>query len=152
MNWKIAKTVHNVTIRYNNSSELKGNIFISAEEGQGSSKTEQILNVLNGEGLFFPFVILGEQDVMLINKDHILSLSPEESVLPDEALMKTNVTIELKSGGRIRGVFFINYPEGSRRVQDFLNLSGRFFPVYAGGSFMAVNKDYVINVTDEGHA
>ncbi len=89
---------------------------------------------------------------MLLNKDQILTLSPEEQIDSEPTAKKSAVTVEFKNGKKLKGIIEISQPESRQRVQDFLNLSGRFFAVYNEHSFTAVNKDYVINVVDEGMA
>lgn len=154
MPWEVPKENVRVTITLTNSSTIKGEMFLNRGEIPKSNLNE-LLEELNTDSLFFPFLVLGDEEIMLINKKQLMyvHMEPEEEQEEDLAdIKKSLVRIDIKNGNNIKGTVEINFPKGKRRVQDFLNLTDRFFALRGDDWDYIVNKNHVLNVTDLGES
>ena len=131
---------------------LSGDFFVSAVSPSGPGP-ERILDLLNGEKRFLPFMLEGEE-VVLIRRRAILTVVPEkDDTLPAESLYrKISASIQLDTGDTIHGHVFTDMPESHSRLSDFFNHCGEFFFFRAGRRPHLVNSRRILSIRQRERA
>lgn len=125
---------------------------------QAATRTggERPSDLLNGPNSFLP-ASDSENRVVFMNRDAVLSLSVDaesefggehagaEDLAPQYAI-STQVEILMDNGSSIRGKLRYLMPEGSRRLQDLLNLPYQFLTLRDGKQAHLINKRHILRI------
>jgi hypothetical protein len=123
---------------------------------EGHPGPERPSDLLNHAAPFLP--AMERKQVVFLNLDavHVITVEAElefgtlDMMWLDAALQQRThqrVQVGMQGGAVVRGELTYLMPEGSRRVQDFLNAAPRFFALRDGNVARFVNRQHVVWLT-----
>lgn len=130
-------------------------LFLS-ECAQNHSGVERPSDLLNGPSAFLP--VAGPDGRMIfVNRDELLAVSVRSEdefagavemavALSSEQAASSQVDVTMEDGSRFRGSVSYLMPEGSRRLQDFLNQGERFLLLRDGDTVRLLNKSRILQI------
>lgn len=130
-------------------------LFLS-EQTATRAGGERPSDLLNGPCSFLP-VSDSEDHVVFVNRQAVLSLSVDaesefggqhagaEDLAPEQAI-STKVQILMDNGASLTGSLRYLMPEGSRRLQDLLNLPLQFLTLRDGERAHLINKSHILRI------
>ncbi len=125
-----------------------GYLFLTEAPFQ-SGRAEDVIQVLNDERAFLPFVPDGATgSAMALNKDHILMVQVESlgASLGDPEGESGDRTLLLSDGTRVSGDICIDTPPHASRLVDKLNLAERFLVLRTPSGYAFVHGRHIIHV------
>ena len=120
--------------------------FAGAHEG-----SERLVDLLNGEGEFFPAFDVEAKQMSFVNRSSLalvwvdagLDAEPAEQVtIPTEH----EVELSLLDGGSLRGLVTYVLPPDRARLIDYLNDPSPYFRVHQGARVALVHKRHVARI------
>jgi hypothetical protein len=141
-------------ILLSDNRRLRGRLFLSI---LSSSKLghSSVLDSLNEPQKFFPFLLEESNQVEIINKDVVVSVTVDIKLDQDEGtdILNANLwieEIELKCSPymNLRGNVVLDLPPNKARVLDFFNLTTAFFALQDGEKHHIINKRYVTSIKE----
>lgn len=128
-----------------------------AESAGTHAGSERPSDLMNGDQVFFPATDLQGSTVFL-RRDAVMVLTvaaahergdDPDAVRPlaSEEATQIRLDVLLEDGTSLRGELRFLMPEGKRRLQDFLNLSDRFFLLEDGERIHLINKERIVRLT-----
>jgi hypothetical protein len=126
-----------------------------AERAARHSGRERPSDLLNGDGRFFPVTVPADGQVRLVRRKSVVwaavDREHEEDAQAGSQLVSADdpesavarVTIQFEDGSRAAGDLCWVLPQGRRRVSDFLDAAGTFFPLSEGSSVRLVNRERI---------
>lgn len=147
---------HGVEVVLNNSTVLKGRVFLHsvAERHAGP---ERVDDVLNSGARFFPLRVQENgQRTLLINKERVLFVKvpqePEGVQIGELGVSSwaVQVSLDMMQGAPLQGVVYLSRPPGRDRTLDGLNGGEDFLCLVQDGAFLYVNLRNVVLVRERG--
>ena len=132
---------------------LVGYLFLTETPFQ-SGRPEDVIQILNDERRFLPFIADGPTTSPLaLNKDHVVCVHVESRPAATLATPLGHVdaegsdrTLLLSDGTRIAGDLCIDTPPHASRLLDKLNLAERFLALRTTGGYAFVNCRHIVHV------
>lgn len=139
-----------VRIHLSDGSDLSGTIFLLPDPSRPLGTTS-VESILDGPRDFIA-IGLDRGGSQLISRHAIRTVElaesgPGSSELDLGTASLDVVTLRLDSGQEISGVLRAVAPEGSRRMSDVFNRSGRFIGLGVGNQFVLVAKKRIVRVS-----
>jgi hypothetical protein len=121
---------------------VRADVFLS-EYGPGHEGPERISDLLLGGDDLLPAMV--EDHVLLVGCASLLFVRVDESEVgtggvPREGTVEIPVDVTLDDGSRHVGAFRAAGPPGRSRLQDYLNGSPRFVPLFAASRVTWLNR------------
>jgi hypothetical protein len=145
---KIVKNQRWVEFTLADDSVVKGVVFLSLYEAHRPGP-QRVGELLNGQDTFLP--IKTGDGTLHLNIDNIIEARTSEEEELHELMMlgrKYRVEIITLGGKKIAGDVFVDLPQESSRVSDFLNQPRRFFPLIASGGVIYVARRFILSAKD----
>lgn len=127
-------------LRYFDERPLFGRIFLPAwaQHHDGPMRPEEWINQTNQ---FFPFLQDGSKRARILNKRHVVALS---IALEDKQKVGIARRVAVECGSmRVDGVVYIDMPEHSSRLLDWINRPELFLVVHDGNRQHIVQKSRI---------
>lgn len=128
---------------------LTGRVFLPAMASRhpGQPRPDEWINQPSG---FFPFLIDGEENALILNKATVAALSfsatPELSV---DRNMGFTAAVEVTwAGGQVEGLLLIDMPAERTRVLDYLNHTGQFIPLWTSQTYYLIRRDCITGIVE----
>lgn len=135
-----------VRIQLPNTDVLDGFLSVSPCSAiyEGS---ETLFELLNAPQRVLPFIVAGDESVMLITRQHLdwveaAAHADPELVSPRPYLVTLEevVAVEWLDGTRLEGRLPMELPNGANRASNYMNNDDDFFPLVMESRTMLVNK------------
>jgi hypothetical protein len=113
-------------IHYFDERALTGRLFLPAfaERHEGPMRVEEWINK---PGLFFPFLVDGEERARILNKRYVIVLSLRDENNLEIEFVGSARKVQIECGTlRIAGTAYIDMPEHQQRILDWVNKSDPF--------------------------
>lgn len=128
---------------------VNGEVFL-AEYALDHAGPERVSDLLGGPDDFFP-VIGSDERVRIVARQAIRwarvprgGIAAEEEPPPDATSIA--VRVKLDDGRELAGTFLFLAPPGRTRLQDYLNDSGRFLPLFTEQSVVLIARAHLTSV------
>jgi hypothetical protein len=143
MNLKLRIQKRQAEIKFADGHSICGHFFISPPP-KGSSRSENVIKLLNDDRSYIPFEI-AEDEISLLQKESIMMVRMAISEMPRDLpyLSRTSTKIFLLSGEILEGHVFIDLPKTHTRLSDFLNFSKKYFFIGVDEQDFIINTKYV---------
>jgi hypothetical protein len=147
---KVVKFRQRATILFSTQGSLDVNLFLSYQ-AESHAGQETILDLLNSERAFIPAEDLLTNEILLIGKTRIVSVTLYERNEAGEnpGFIELPVILELLNGEMVEGSFFTDLPEGRKRLSDYLDLTEQFICLRKGEDDLIVNKSFILSVKEK---
>ncbi|MDF1562151.1 MAG: hypothetical protein P1V51_03860 [Deltaproteobacteria bacterium] len=151
--YRVPKTKVQATLGLAGREARQVSIFL-AHQAERHAGPERPSDLLEGEATFFACVD-AEDGFVLIQREAVAFLKVATEVelgsdhLPAEDLGASSaqavpVTVMLEDDRPLEGTVVFLLPDAQQRLQDYLNVSGTFFPLRAGEEIYLVNKRRIL--------
>ena len=132
---------------------LRTEVFVTEHDGR-PWRRQDVHDLFEQTSAFLPARALDEESWMVVSRDALLWVRlvdepprDEEPVEAEELFdVQRAVRVELVSGPALIGDLLYSPPPGHARVADFLNETGRFFPLWTDAGEVLVSKAHVVRV------
>ena len=147
---KIVKFRQRATILFSTQGSLDVNLFLSYQ-AESHAGHETILDLLNSQRAFIPAEDVLTNEILLIGKTRIVSVTLYERNEAGEnpGFIELPVILELLNGEMVEGSFFTDLPEGRKRLSDYLDLTEQFICLQKGEDDLIVNKSFILSVKEK---
>jgi hypothetical protein len=129
----------------------RGELFVA--DPRRSSRA--LIDLLEGEVAFLPFLDNGERGITLVNRDDLLRVTPlliplerEGSAAAAMIDRRQHARLELRDGTSLDGELWFSPPAGRSRLSDHLNEPSRFLQFHCSDRLHFVQKAHVARVLE----
>lgn len=146
--FRVDKSEQPVVLSLSDGATMSGKVYLSDYAGSHDGR-QTLDDLLDEPGDFFPFSS-DSGSFRIVSKAAIACLldtgdpGGEPELPPGE---KSPVEVRLEGGLQLSGTLIICRPEGVGRLLDYLNASGRFFPLYTADGRCLVNLERVRDIS-----
>jgi hypothetical protein len=146
---KVVKFKQRATILFSTQGSLDVNLFLSYQ-AESHAGHETILDLLNSQRAFIPAEDVLTNEILLIGKARIVSLTLYERNETEESpgFIELPVILELLNGETMEGSFFTDLPEGRKRLSDYLDFTEQFICLHKGQDDLIINKSFILSVKE----
>lgn len=145
---RIAKTTRKVMVTLRDGRQLLGEVFLGLY-GVHHTGEQQLGELLNGEEDFIPFKTAGV--VSILNTEQILMVKTDKAEEEDDLMTlgkKYLVKVETHHIQDLQGEIYVNLPENTCRVRDWLNQPIPFLQIFLPDAIIYLNRRHIISVQD----
>lgn len=145
---KIAKNLCRVIFTLADGKQVEGDVFLSPYEAHRHSP-QRVGELLNSEEAFLP--VKTANGTLQLNVANIIqAITPADEELDDLMMLGKKYTVGITTlcGKEITGEVFVDLPQGSNRVSDYLNQPQRFFPIIIPESVVYIARRFILSVRD----
>jgi hypothetical protein len=144
---RIEKATRRARLVLSNGREIRGEVFVGLYDAHHVGP-QRVGELLNEDPAFIP--VKTGKGVILVNSAHIVSVAlPADREKDDLVTLGKRYTVRVKTTrGEFRGTVFVNLPDVSTRVRDYLNQPLRFFTLFQSRTVIYLNRTYVVLVED----
>jgi hypothetical protein len=155
--FRFEKHRNRAVILLSTGETVDGNFFTGSANLRRSGP-ERIGDLLNAEGGFFPFEVLGENGprTLIYNRAYLVTVTvssdePHQEPGYDVATPKS-VSMLLSTGERLSGSIRVYQPEGYHRLSDWSRTRNQFHYLETDTCALLVNGAHVVEVSEvESH-
>lgn len=144
---RIQKATRPAKIILSTGREIRGHVFVGLYDSHHSGP-QRVGELLNEEKPFVP--VKTAKGVLLINRTHIVSATLPTNLERDDlvTLGKRYQVRVTTTRGEVRGVVFVNLPDGATRVADYFNQPAQFLPIFQTRTVLYLNREFILLVRD----
>jgi hypothetical protein len=144
---RIEKATRRARLVLSNGREIRGEVFVGLYDAHHVGP-QRVGELLNEDPAFIP--VRTDKGVLLVNRAHVVSVALSADREKDDLVtLGKRYTVRVKTTrGEFRGTVFVNLPDVSNRVRDYLNQSLHFFTLFQSRTVVYLNRDYVVLVED----
>lgn len=145
---RIAKMTRKTQVTLLDGRQLSGEVFLGLYEAHHSGH-QKVGGLLNGAEDFIPFKT--SDAVFLLNIAQILMVETSAEEEMDELMTlgkRYPVVVSLLHSKELTGDAYVDLPEETCRVRDWLNLPIAFLRLCLPDHIVYINRRYVISVQD----
>lgn len=142
-----------VDLHFDGREPRRGELFVTDPR----RSPRALLDVLEGEATFLPFLDMADRGVTLINRDELCLVTPllvalerEDEAGAAAALgeRRQPARLELRDGRTLEGEVWYAPPAPKARLSDHLNERTRFLQFHSGDRLHFVNKVRIARVLE----
>jgi hypothetical protein len=144
---RIEKATRRARLVLSNGRVIRGEVFVGLYDAHHVGP-QRVGELLNEDSAFIP--VKTGKSVILIHRAHIVSVAlPADREKDDLVTLGKRYTVRVKTTcGEFRGTVFVNLPDVSNRVRDYLNQPSRFFTLFQSKTVVYLNRNYIMLVED----
>jgi hypothetical protein len=145
---KIAKETRDVRLVLTDGTPLSGEVFLNLY-GAHHFGPQRVGDLLLGSEGFLP--LRSAAETRLINIAHIALVRVGATEETDPLMLlgeRHDVAVTTVSGERIEALLYVNLPDGSQRVKDYLNEPLRFFTFFLPEEVLYLHRAAILWVED----
>lgn len=143
---RIEKQNRSVTFHLSDGAKIEGTVYLRLYQSHHTG-AQKVGELLNDEQRFIPVKM--SDKALLLNKKHIVAASVAAAEEADDLMRlgkQYNLTFVTTLGLRFPGEIFVNMPEASSRVKDYLNQGTPFLTLIQSESILYINQRFVLSV------
>ncbi|HEY4486096.1 MAG TPA: hypothetical protein VI702_07250 [Nitrospiria bacterium] len=145
---RIQKDTQPVMLELSDGTRLAGAFFLRRFEAHHEGR-QKVGDLLNESMAFIPFKT--DDGVVLLNVSELVLIRvPLETEADDLMRLGKKYTVQLRTtqGKDLQGDIYVNLPEESSRIKDYLNQPARFYTLFRPDAVVYLNRRFILTVQD----